>query len=228
MFALLGSRRFAPLFFTQFFSAFSDNFLKTALVFVILATIGGSAGESLVTAAGGLFIAPFFLLSALGGEWADRYDKAMLIRRLKLAELGAALVAVAGFTLHSLPLLFAALLMFGIIAALFGPVKYGILPDHLAAEELPAGNALVEGATFVAIVLGAMLAGYAADGEGTRPLRSPRRRAVAALLGLQPDDPVLPRGRARPEDRVERPRLHLGPAPPASRRTPALAARPLR
>jgi acyl-[acyl-carrier-protein]-phospholipid O-acyltransferase / long-chain-fatty-acid--[acyl-carrier-protein] ligase len=74
--ALLASRRFAPLFWCQFFSAFNDNFLKNALALLILFKIGGQAAESLVTAAGGVFIAPFFLLSALGGELADRFDKA--------------------------------------------------------------------------------------------------------------------------------------------------------
>src|SRR3954451_17547013 len=163
---LLWSRRFAPLFWCQFFSAFNDNFLKNALVFLILFKIGGSDAEALVTLAGAVFIGPFFLLSGLGGELADRFDKAVVARRLKLAEIGAAGLAVAGFWLHSLPVLFAALFAFGTIAALFGPIKYGILPDHLAREELPAGNALVEAATFLAILLGTVPGGYAARGGG--------------------------------------------------------------
>ncbi|HUG61814.1 MAG TPA: MFS transporter, partial [Methylomirabilota bacterium] len=149
MLDLLKTRRFAPLFWTQFLSAFSDNFLKTSIVFLVLATVAGEAGATLVTAAGALFMAPFFFLSALGGELADRHDKAMLARRLKLAEIGAAALAVVGFWLHSVPILFAALFLFGVVSALFGPIKYGILPDHLRISELPAGNALVEGATFL-------------------------------------------------------------------------------
>ena len=150
--SLLATRRFAPLFWCQFFSAFNDNLLKNALVLLILFKIGGATGEALVTLAGGIFIAPFFLLSATGGELADRFDKALVARLLKLAEIGAAAVAVAGFELNSLPLLFVALFLFGVIGALFGPIKYGILPDHLKREELPAGNALVEGATFMAMI----------------------------------------------------------------------------
>ena len=146
--SLLVSRRFAPLFWCQFFSAFNDNFLKNALVLLILFKIGGRAGESLVTLAGGIFIAPFFLLSALGGELADRFDKAAVARILKLVEIGAAAVGVAGFRLNSLPLLFVALFMFGLIGALFGPIKYGILPDHLRREELPGGNALSKAPPF--------------------------------------------------------------------------------
>ena len=162
---MMTSRRFAPLFWCQFFSAFNDNFLKNALVFLILFRVGGSQGEALITLAGAIFIAPFFFLSALGGELADRFDKSIVAQRLKLAELAVAAVAVAGFWLHSLPLLFAALFGFGTISALFGPIKYGILPDHLAREELPAGNALIEAATFLAILGGTILGGYAvADG----------------------------------------------------------------
>jgi acyl-[acyl-carrier-protein]-phospholipid O-acyltransferase/long-chain-fatty-acid--[acyl-carrier-protein] ligase len=164
--SLLTTRRFAPLFWCQFFSAFSDNFLKNALVFLILFKLGGDGAEVLVTLAGATFIAPFFFLSGLGGEMADRYDKATVAQRLKFAEIGAALVAVAGFMLHSVPVLFFALFLFGVIAALFGPIKYGILPDHLKREELPAGNALVEGATFMAILLGTIVGGLAAKDGG--------------------------------------------------------------
>src|SRR6516165_2805595 len=124
--SLLMTRRFAPLFWTQFFSAFSDNFLKNSLVFLILFHIGGADAEALITLAAGVFIAPYFFLSALGGELADRYDKAVVARRLKFAEIGVALLAVLGFALHSVVLLFVTLFCFGVIASLFGPIKYGI------------------------------------------------------------------------------------------------------
>lgn len=163
---LMLKRRFAPLFWAQFFSAFNDNFLKNALVFIILYKLAGSHGEALVTLAGGIFIAPFFLLSGLGGQMADRFDKALIARRLKLAEIGAAGIAVLGFSLQSVPVLFVALAAFGIIAALFGPIKYGILPDHLKREELPAANALIEGATFIAILLGTVAGGLTAREGG--------------------------------------------------------------
>jgi acyl-[acyl-carrier-protein]-phospholipid O-acyltransferase / long-chain-fatty-acid--[acyl-carrier-protein] ligase len=164
--SLLLKRRFAPLFWAQFFSAFNDNFLKNALVFIILYRLHGSNGEALVTLAGALFIAPFFFLSGIGGQMADRFDKALMAQRLKLAEMGAAAVAVAGFTLHAVPVLFLALFLFGVIAALFGPIKYGILPDHLAREELPAGNALIESATFIAILFGTIAGGLTARDGG--------------------------------------------------------------
>jgi acyl-[acyl-carrier-protein]-phospholipid O-acyltransferase/long-chain-fatty-acid--[acyl-carrier-protein] ligase len=169
MLSLMLTRRFAPLFWCQFFSAFSDNFLKNALVFLLLYQIKGENSEQLITLTAPVFIAPFFFLSAIGGEIADRFDKAWVAQRLKFVEIGVALLAVIGFLLHSVLLLFMALFLFGVIAALFGPIKYGILPDHLQRSELPAGNALVEGATFIAILLGTIAGGLAAR-EGSDPI----------------------------------------------------------
>ena len=164
--SLMTSRRFAPLFWCQFCSALNDNFLKNALVMLILFGLGGAGGygegsATLVTLAGIVFIAPFFILSALGGEMADRYDKAFVASRIKLAEIPVAGLAAIGFYLHSVPILFVTLGLFGIIAALFGPVKYGMLPEKLQTAELPAGNALVEGATFLAILIGTIGGGIA-------------------------------------------------------------------
>lgn len=162
---LLLSRRFAPLFWCQFFAAFNDNFLKTALVFLILFRAHPDA-EALITTASAIFIAPYFFLSGLGGELADRFDKARVAQAIKFVEMLVAALAVWGYALESLPILFTALFGFGVLASLFGPMKYGILPDHLPREKLPAANALVEGATFVAILLGTIMGGIAARNGG--------------------------------------------------------------
>jgi acyl-[acyl-carrier-protein]-phospholipid O-acyltransferase/long-chain-fatty-acid--[acyl-carrier-protein] ligase len=164
------SRCFAPLFWCQFFAAFNDNFLKTALVFVVLFHLNARDAEALITLASAIFIAPYFFLSALGGELADRYDKSLVAQRLKFIEIFVAALAAWGYVQASLPLLYVALFGFGILAALFGPIKYGILPDHLLREQLPTGNALVEGATFIAILLGTIAGGLAARGEGSHVL----------------------------------------------------------
>jgi acyl-[acyl-carrier-protein]-phospholipid O-acyltransferase / long-chain-fatty-acid--[acyl-carrier-protein] ligase len=171
--SLLTTRRFAPLFWTQFFAAFSDNFLKQALIFLVLFKIKGPTAHVLVTLAPAVFIFPYFFLSAFGGEMADRYDKALVAQRIKLAEIGVSALAVLGFWMHTVghdtiavSLLFFSLFSFGVCGALFGPIKYGILPDHLARSELPAGNALVEGATFIAILLGTIVGGIAAQNGG--------------------------------------------------------------
>jgi acyl-[acyl-carrier-protein]-phospholipid O-acyltransferase/long-chain-fatty-acid--[acyl-carrier-protein] ligase len=181
---LATSRRFAPLFWCQLCSALNDNFLKNALVMLILFGLGGAGasegahGPALVTLAGIVFIAPFFVLSALGGELADRFDKASMAASVKLAEIPIAGLAAGGFYLRSVAILFVTLALFGIVAALFGPVKYGILPEKLTTAELPAGNALVEGATFLAI-----LAGTIAGGIAVKSATSPEP-VVAVILAL--------------------------------------------
>ena len=164
---LMSGRRFAPLFWSQFCSALNDNFLKQSLGMLVLFGIGATVAldretaEMLNTLAGVVFIGPFFFLSALGGELADKFDKGRVASTIKLAEIPVAAVAAAGFYTHSVPVLFAALFGFGVVGALFGPVKYGILPEALKTEELSAGNALVEGATFLAILFGTIGGGIA-------------------------------------------------------------------
>jgi acyl-[acyl-carrier-protein]-phospholipid O-acyltransferase/long-chain-fatty-acid--[acyl-carrier-protein] ligase len=179
--SLMTSRRFAPLFWCQFFSAFNDNFLKNALVFLILFAPGVTNREALITLTAAVFIGPFFFLSGLGGQLADRFDKSIVASRVKMVEIAVSGIGVVGFWLHSIPIMFATLFMFGVIATLFGPIKYGILPDHLEKGELPAGNALVEGATFMAILLGTIVGGLAAK-EGNHPAMFGAMIMVFALL----------------------------------------------
>src|SRR5580693_4293351 len=199
--SLMTTRRFAPLFWCQFFSAFGDNFLKTALVFLILFQIGGADSGALITLAGATLIFPFFLLSGLGGELADRYDKALVARRLKLFEIAVAALAVAGFAFHSLVLLFVAVFLFGTIASLFGPIKYGILPDHLTRAELPSGNALVEGGTFLAILIGTIVAGLAAKNGGD-PIHFAWLMMVSALACWISSRFIPPTGEAAPDIKI--------------------------
>lgn len=166
---LMTTRRFAPLFWTQFLAAFNDNFLKNTLVFLILARMAASEAAPLVTLSGAVFMAPFLLFSALGGQIADKFDKAMVAERLKRAEVPVAALAVAGLALGSVWLLMLALFLFGVNSALFGPIKYGILPDQLERPELLRANAWVEGATFIAILTGTIAAGVVAiDGISVR------------------------------------------------------------
>ena len=181
--SLMTTRRFAPLFWCQFCAAFGDSFLKTALLFIIVFEMKGADAASLTQLAGATLIAPFFFLSGLGGELADRFDKSFVAQRVKLVEIGAALIGVAGFAFHSLSILFFAVFLFGSLASLFGPVKYGILPDLLQRRELPSGNALVEGGTFLAILLGTILAGLAANGHSD-PIHFAWLMIVTALVSF--------------------------------------------
>ncbi len=168
--SLMRARRFAGLFWCQFFSVFNDNFVRNMLAMLILFRLGEANAGPLITLAVGTFMAPSLFLSGLGGEMADAHDKAWLARRLKFAEILVQMIAALGLFFSSLPLLYTALFGLGVISALFGPVKYGILPDLLARDELLAGNALVEAATFIAIFLGLIAGGLSAKGrapEGT-------------------------------------------------------------
>ncbi len=159
---LMRTRRFAPLFWCQFFSAFNDNFVRQLLAMLILFRFGAEDAGVKVTLAVAVFILPSIPLSPIGGEFADAHDKAAVAQRLKLVEIFVQLVAAAGFWFSSLELLYLALFGLGCVSALFGPIKYGILPDHLKAEELIPGNALVEAATFAAILCGLVIGGWAA------------------------------------------------------------------
>ena len=140
---------------------------------------------------------------------ADRYDKALVAQRLKFIEIFVAALAAWGYVQASLPLLYVALLGFGILAALFGPIKYGILPDHLRREQLPIGNALVEGATFVAILLGTIAGGLASRDESSQALCGTGHRICDRVLVVGAIDPGVRRGRTelriRPISSVPRP-----------------------
>lgn len=161
-FSLLAQRRLLPLFMTQFLGAFNDNVMKSAIV--ILITFHGAELSSLhpgllVNACAGLFILPFLLFSASAGQIADKYEKAGLIRLVKLLEIAIAAIATVGIWHMSLEAMLLALFLMGSHSALFGPLKYAILPQHLATSELVGGNALIESSTFIAILIGTLCGG---------------------------------------------------------------------
>lgn len=161
-FRLLEERRFLPFFLTQFMGAFNDNFFKNALVVLMTFQAGRFTSMSpgiLVNLAAGLFILPFFLFSATAGQLADKFEKSRLIRFTKLLEVVIMLLGSVAFAMMSLPLMLATLFLMGTQSAIFGPVKYAILPQQLHEDELIGGNALVESGTFVSILLGTIVGG---------------------------------------------------------------------
>lgn len=161
-FKLLSQQRLLPLFITQFLGALNDNVFKNALVMLITYRVASPSeldGPFLVTLAAGLFILPFFLFSATAGQLADCSEKSRLIRQIKLAEIAIMGLAAIGFLLDNTAFLLMVLFLMGSQSTFFGPVKYAILPDHLAQEELINGNALVEAGTFLAILIGTMTGG---------------------------------------------------------------------
>lgn len=156
-FGLLRERRFAPFFLTQALGAFNDNVFKNALVILVAfltAQLTVKDVNFYTNLAAGLFILPFLLFSATSGQLSDKYDKARLAQLVKVLEIAIMCVAFIGFHAHSIPLLLAMLFMMGLHSTLFGPLKYGLLPQVLEPQELTGGNGLIEMATFVAILLG--------------------------------------------------------------------------
>ncbi|MGI8942747.1 MAG: MFS transporter [Qipengyuania sp.] len=167
---LLRRRRFLPLFVTQLFNAFNDNLYKNAMVLFVVYTIysSESAEGTFSAVASGLFILPFFLLSALAGQLADMRDKAKIIRIVKACEIGLMVIGATGLYLAwkgisvfsvAIPLLLLALFLTGVQSTFLGPIKYAILPQHLRKEEVLAGTGLVEAGTYVAILGGTILGG---------------------------------------------------------------------
>lgn len=158
------------MFWTQFSGAFNDNFFKNALVILVVykiagqlpddaAVVFGLGKDAFAPLAGAVFILPFFLFSALGGQLADKFEKSRLIRGIKLAEIGIMVLGAVALVLRQVELLVFVLFLMGMQSTFFGPVKYGILPQLLDDEDLVGGNALVETATYLAILGGTILGG---------------------------------------------------------------------
>ena len=164
---MLTSKRFLPLFITQFIGAFCDNVFKNA--FVLLSTFGlaeahGWNPANAVYLIGGLFILPFVLISGWAGYVSDIWPRHTLVRALKTFEAFVMVGAGAALYTDSFYGMWAIIVCLGFISALFGPLKYGLLPVYLKTDELVKGNAWFEAASFIAIVTGTLEGAHAADG----------------------------------------------------------------
>ncbi|AGH50491.1 MULTISPECIES: MFS transporter [Sphingomonadales] len=204
---LLARRRFLPLFVTQFLGAFNDNLFKTAMVlFVTYEVYSDPRVEAWFNAiATGLFILPFFLLSALSGQLADTRDKARIVRLVKTAEIGIMAVGATGLLLSSVAqgwsigLMLLAVLAMGVHSTFFGPIKYAILPQHLKEDEVLGGTGLVEAGTYIAILAGTILAGFMSRNEGAVAVTVLGVAALGWLSGRQVP-PAPPLGDTPPLD----------------------------
>jgi len=194
-FQLLRERRFLPYFITQALGAFNDNVYKNVLVIMV----AFASAEQLpmdatlfINAAAGLFILPFFLFSAFAGELADKYDKALIMRRVKWLEVVIMSSAAIALYYESWTVLLGLLFMMGTQSAFFGPVKYALLPQTLSDKELVSGNALVETGTFLSILLGTLLAGFIAHHPHANVVAGAAVLAFA-LLGVLSAHAIPPR-----------------------------------
>ena len=179
-FRLLRQRRFLPFFGAQAFGAFNDNVYKNVLV--IVATYHAASytqldPELLTNMAGGLFILPYVLFSGIAGQLADRFDKALVLKVVKAAEIVIMTIAALGLAAHSIEVLLTALFLMGVHSTFFAPAKYGLLPEVLQETELVGGNALVEMGTFLAILLGTLAAGLLAAAGSSGAI-------ATALIGI--------------------------------------------
>ena len=204
-FRLLLERRFAPFFGVQFLGAMNDNVFKQALVILLayqtasFTTMSSDVLQNLVQA---LFILPFFLFSATAGQLADKYEKSRLISVTVAIELVVMMLGAAGFFMHDLKLLLAALFLGGVQSALFGPVKYAILPQQLRESELIGGNGLVEMGTSVAILVGMVLGGWMTSRAGWGITAVALTTMALSALGLLLSRYIPPAPAADPDLRI--------------------------
>ena len=185
-FSLLGQRRFIPFFATQFLGALNDNIFRNGLVILITfqgVRILGMNHTELANVAAFLFILPFFLFSATAGQLADKYEKSMLMRRIKLLEIGLMSLAAIALLTRQYPLLLLVLFLMGCQSTLFGPVKYAYLPQKLHTDELIGGNALVESGTYVAIIIGLIIGVETVDFESDRQVTLAIALVAVACVG---------------------------------------------
>ncbi|GAB4011622.1 MAG: MFS transporter [Bdellovibrio sp.] len=159
---IFGDKRFWPLFWTQFLGALNDNFFKNALVMMITykaVSLWGLSADLLVPLAGGIFIFPFFIFSATGGQVADRYGKHTVMKIVKFLEIVIMVAGSIGIFFEMYQTLFIVLFCMGSQSAFFGPLKYGIIPFLVEEDELVAANAAVSAGTFIAILMGTIVGG---------------------------------------------------------------------
>ncbi|MCL6739812.1 MFS transporter [Sphingomonas sp. RB56-2] len=208
---LLRARRFLPLFTTQFLGAFNDSLFKQGVVlFVTYQLYSDSAREAQFSAiAQGLFILPFFLLSALAGQLADDHDKSRLIRIIKMAEILIMIVGGAGLLLENIPLMLAAVFGMGVHSTFFGPIKYAILPQHLQKDEVLGGTGLVEAGTYIAILGGTILAGILADTALFAVIATIAIAVLGLLSGMQVPPAPPAAERVKPDWHIVRASISL-------------------
>ena len=203
---LLSTRRFLPMFITQFFGALNDNVYKQALLLVITyGWINQQAADvsTLNNLAALLFILPYFIFSATAGQIADKFERSQLIRGIKVLEIVIMLIGSAGFLLGNLWLLLLALFMMGTHSTFFGPIKYAILPEILKPNELMSGNALFQSGTSIAILIGMILGGAVISASQGNLIWISLTVVIIAILGYLSSRFILKQQVSSPELKID-------------------------
>ncbi|WP_407303374.1 MFS transporter [Acinetobacter sp.] len=203
---LLGTRRFLPMFVTQFFGALNDNVYKQSLLLVI--TYGwinqqSASVSTLNNLAALLFILPYFIFSATAGQIADKYERSQLVRGIKILEIVIMLIGSAGFLLGHLWLLLIALFLMGVHSTFFGPIKYAILPEILKPNELMSGNALFQSGTSMAILMGMILGGAVISASNGNLIWISLTVVTIAVLGYISSRFVLKQNVSSPDIKID-------------------------
>jgi len=184
-FSLLGSRRFAPFFWTQALGAFNDNAFRNAMIMLVAfqMSLDDKTVSLYTNLAPALFILPYFLFSATAGQLAEKYEKSRIIRYVKLFEIAAMVIAAIGFYTHHTALLLVVLFLMGLHSTTFGPIKYAILPQALKPEELVGGNGMVEMGTQLAMLVGMIAGNSLMLIHGYGPIAASATTIAIAVLG---------------------------------------------
>ena len=209
-FSLLGQRRFAPYFVVQLLGAFNDNVFRQAIIGLLAVMVAAGAMDpatrgTYTQLAPAIFILPYFLFSSIAGQFAEKLEKARLIRITTAMEIGIMSLAAVGFVLQSMPVLLVALFATGMQSTLFGPVKYSILPNVLRPEELTGGNGLVEMGTSISILLGMLFGGliFSVAGEANGPMVAAAAVIVLAITGNVISRMIPPVPASAPDLKIE-------------------------
>jgi acyl-[acyl-carrier-protein]-phospholipid O-acyltransferase/long-chain-fatty-acid--[acyl-carrier-protein] ligase len=179
------TRGFWALIITQFQGAFSDNALKWLAIFLITQlNLPSGERDRLVTIVGTLFAVPFILFSMAGGFLADRFSKRRVILGVKVFEIFVMLLALVSLATHHLYLTIFCVFLMGVHSAIFGPSKYGLLPELLPEKKLSWGNGILEFGTFIAIIIGTVAGGLFCKTFSAQPAWSGVILIALALIGL--------------------------------------------
>ena len=188
---------------TQFQNAFNDNAIKFLVIYIIVAmNFPKDTRENLILIVGALFALPFIFFSMAGGNFADRYSKRSVVIGTKLMEIFVMAVTILGLWLHNLPLECAAVFLISSQSALFGPSKYGLLPELVPERKLSWANGIIELGTFLGSIVAVMAAGSL--GRALSRPRTNRRFHPAGLHASGPGHKFRhhSRARSRPDEEI--------------------------
>lgn len=148
---------------TQFLSALNDNIYKLLVVYFFIQVEGIESSHRILAITGAIFVLPFLLFSASSGTMADRFSKRNIIVLTKTLEFVTLALGVLAFQYESKVGSYCVLFLMATLSAIFGPSKYGILPELVSSDKIPKANGLMTSFTFLAIILGTFSASFFLD-----------------------------------------------------------------